>query len=129
MATGRQLRDLFATLLCDCTPSDPLHLWMDFQDKICNNLQHRLQIQNLRQNPTPEDTYDFGLFLIEEILQRSNKSLQNWPILPLPQQNWEHAIGNWLIAKQRKCRAAGIVCSRLYSTPQSRTAISLQQNY
>jgi superfamily II DNA or RNA helicase len=22
-------------------------------------------------------------------------------MLPLPQQNWEHAIGNWLIAQQR----------------------------
>ncbi len=75
MATGRQLRDLFATLLCDCTPSDPLQLWMDFRDKICDDLQHRLQTQNIRQNPTPEDIYDFGLFLIEEILQRSNKSL------------------------------------------------------
>jgi len=100
MATGRQLRDLFATLLCDCTPSDPLRLWMDFWDKICDDLQHRLQIQNIRQNPTPEDTYDFGLFLIEEILQRSNKSLLNWPMLPLPQQNWEHALGNQLIAEQ-----------------------------
>ena len=100
MATGRQLQDLFATLLCDCTPSDPLQLWMDFWDKICDDLQHRLQTQNICQNPTPEDIYDFGLFLIEEILQRSNKSLRNWPMLPLPQQNWEHAIGNRLIAEQ-----------------------------
>ena len=100
MATGRQLQDLFATLLRDCTPSDPLRLWMDFQDKICDDLQHRLQTQNICQNPTPEDIYDFGLFLIEEILQRSNKSLQNWPMLPLSQQNWKHAIGNRLIAEQ-----------------------------
>ena len=105
MATGRQLRDLFAILLCDCTPSDPLHLWMDFWDKICDDLRHRLQIQNIHQNPTPEDTYDFGLFLIEGILQRSNKSLRNRPMLPLPQQNWEHAIGNRLIAEQHNYNA------------------------
>ncbi len=101
MATGRQLRDLFATLLRDCTPSDPLRLWMDFRDKICDDLGYRLQTQNIRQNPSPEDIYDFGLYLIEEILQRSNKSLWNWPMLPLPQQNWEHVMGNWLIAEQR----------------------------
>src|SRR6266545_5854715 len=74
---------------------------MDFQDKICDDLRHRLQTQNICQNPTPEDVYDFGLYLIEEILQRSNKSLCNWPMLPLPQQNWEHAIGNRLISEQR----------------------------
>ena len=32
------IHDLFTTLLCDCTPSDPLHLWMDFWDKICDDL-------------------------------------------------------------------------------------------
>jgi hypothetical protein len=101
MATGRQLRDLFATLLRDCTPSDPLGLWMDFRDKICDDLRHRLESHRIRQNPTPEDVYDFGLYLIEEILQRSNKSLRNWPMLPLPQQNWDDAMGNRLIAEQR----------------------------
>jgi hypothetical protein len=74
---------------------------MDFRDKICDDLHHRLQTQNIRQNPTPEDVYDFGLYLIEEILQRSNKSLRNWPMLPLPQQDWENAMGNRLIAEQR----------------------------
>jgi hypothetical protein len=101
MATGKQLWDLFCTILRDCLPSDPLQLWMDFWDKICDNLQHRLQIQNLHQNPTPEDVYDFGLFLTEEILQKSTKSLCDWPMLPIPQQNWEDAIGNRLIAEQR----------------------------
>ena len=101
MATGRQLRDLFATILCDCSPSDPLHLWMDFRDKICDDLRHRLQTENIRQNPTPEDVYDFGLFLIEEILQKSNRSLCDWPMLPVPQQNWEDVMGNRLIAEQR----------------------------
>jgi hypothetical protein len=48
-----------------------------------------------------EDIYDFGLFLIEDILQKSNKSLRDWPMLPLPQQDWQHAIGNRLIAEQR----------------------------
>src|SRR4029077_3853350 len=99
---------------------------MDFRDKICNDLWHRLQTQNIRQNPTAEDVYDFGLFLMEEILQRSNKSLQNWPMLPLPQQNWEHAIGNRLIAEQRSYnREQQAQYSRSYSTPQSGTAISL----
>src|SRR6266542_2883806 len=78
---------------------------MDFQDKICDDLRHRLQTQNICQNPTPEDVYDFGLYLIEEILQRSNKSLCSWPMLPLPQQNCEHAIGNRLNAEQHNYNA------------------------
>ena len=28
MASGHQLRNLFVTILCDCTPSDPLALWL-----------------------------------------------------------------------------------------------------
>jgi len=30
MASGHQLRNLFVIILCDCVPSDPLALWMQF---------------------------------------------------------------------------------------------------
>ena len=43
MATGRQLRNLFVTILRDCTPSDPCTLWLQFHTEICNNLCYTLQ--------------------------------------------------------------------------------------
>ena len=42
MASGYQLCNLFVTLLRDCSPSDPLALWMEFRPNICDNLQHAL---------------------------------------------------------------------------------------
>ena len=46
MATGRQLWNLFATLLHDCGLSDPLSLWMDFHDKICDiDFRHKTSVR------------------------------------------------------------------------------------
>jgi hypothetical protein len=38
MASGYQLRNLFVTILHDCSPSDPLALWMKFRVNICDDL-------------------------------------------------------------------------------------------
>ena len=38
MASGCQLRDLFVTILCDCSPSDPLALWLEFRVHTFNML-------------------------------------------------------------------------------------------
>ena len=47
MASGCQLRNLFVIILRDCAPSDPLALWLQFQDKICDDLRYALQHGNL----------------------------------------------------------------------------------
>jgi len=47
MASGHQLCNLFVIILCDCSPSDPLALWMQFQEKICDDLRYALQHRNL----------------------------------------------------------------------------------
>jgi len=47
MASGHQLRNLFVIILRDCSPSDPLALWMQFRDKICNDLRYALEHHNL----------------------------------------------------------------------------------
>ncbi|KAJ7728603.1 PIF1-like helicase-domain-containing protein, partial [Mycena maculata] len=53
-----------------------------------------------RNNPTEEDTYDYGLFLLDKLLKESNRSLKDWPMMPQPQQDWDAEVINALIAEQ-----------------------------
>ena len=101
MASGHQLRNLFVTILRDCSPSDPLALWLEFRVHICDDLRHALHSKNIVQDPTEEQVFDYGLYLIDGILRGSNKSLHDWPTMPLPQNDWAAAVGNRLIAEQR----------------------------
>ncbi len=101
MATGRQLRDLFATILRECSPSNPAQLWIDSRHKICDDLRHRVQVTNVRNDPTEEEVYDYGLYLIEGIHLQRNKSLANCPGMPQPQHDWAADFGNRLIAEQQ----------------------------
>ncbi len=101
MATGRQLRSLFATILRECTPSDPAALWVQFRDKICDDLQHALHQGNIYQNPPEDIIYDYGLYLIDNLLRQANKSLADWPEMPQYQHDWHAALGNRLIRDQR----------------------------
>ena len=100
MASGHQLRNLFVIILRDCSPSDPLALWIQFREKICDDLRYVLQNRNLREDPTQEEVFDYGLYLIDHILQTSNQSLREWPMLPFPVENWAELIGNPLIREQ-----------------------------
>ena len=100
MASGHQLRNLFVTILGDCSPSDPLALWMEFRVNICDDLQHALHSRNIIHDPTQEQVFDYGLYLIDCILRGRNKRLQDWPSMPLFQHDWVAALGNRLIADQ-----------------------------
>jgi hypothetical protein len=101
MASGHQLRNLFVTILRDCSPSDPLALWLEFRVHICDDLRHALHSKNIVRDPTEEQVFDYGLYLIDHILRGSNKSLHDWPTMPLPQNDWAAAVGNRLVAEQR----------------------------
>ena len=51
-------------------------------------------------DPTDDQVFDYGLYLINRPLCNGNKSLQDWPAMPLPQHNWTEVVGNRLIAEQ-----------------------------
>jgi hypothetical protein len=103
MATGRQLRQLFVTILRDCAPSDPVQLWNMYWPHICDDLRYQLQHNNIRINPTDDDVQDYGLYLIDRLLLASGKSLsKDWPYMPQVTQNWEANLENRLIAEQRR---------------------------
>ena len=88
MQTGHQLRCLFAIILLHCHPIHPHTLWDFNKEKLCDNLLPRL-IALGHLNPTDEDVFDYGLHLIQVILIKAEKSLSDYPNMPLPQQEWE----------------------------------------
>ena len=97
--TGSQLRHLFTTLLLFCTPTQPNMLWINFRDKICDDLRHKLYELG-RTNTTQNDVYDFGLHLIDNILHDSGHALSDFPSMPQSVINWSNTIRNRLITQQ-----------------------------
>jgi hypothetical protein len=97
MASGHQLWGLFATILQECCPSDPAALWMLFWEKICDDLRHYLEVNNLYMDPSPDIVFDYGLYCIDELLQKSGKALADWPAMPQYTHDWQAIVGNRLI--------------------------------
>ena len=97
--SGSQLRHLFTTLLLFCTPAQPNLLWTRFRDKICDDLRFKLR-QLQRTAVTQDEIYDFGLYLIDNILQDSGHSLSDFPSMPHPHLNWSDSVNNRLISEQ-----------------------------
>ncbi|KAJ7648419.1 hypothetical protein B0H17DRAFT_959047 [Mycena rosella] len=50
--------------------------------------------------PTDDDVYDYGLFLLDKLLKESGRSLKDWPAMPLSQRDWDAEIVNPFIAEQ-----------------------------
>ena len=96
---GSQLCHLFATLLLFCAPAEPKKLWLQFQEKICDDLPHKLHELD-RTSVTENEVYDFGLHLIDNILRDSGHSLSDFPNMPHPTHNWSDTINNRLISQQ-----------------------------
>ena len=100
MQTGKQLRALFAVILRDCLPAQPAILWMQFRQHICDDLKYALSRINIP-DASEDQVYDYGLYLIDQLLAHSNKSLADYPLMPTSQMNWNLAMDNRLIAEQR----------------------------
>lgn len=100
MHTGSRLRYLFATILLFCSPSQPEILWEEFRQNVCDDLLHRLRTIGI-ENPTQEDAHDYGLYLLDQILQQSGQSLKgNFPSMPTSVGNWHGRTENQLILEQ-----------------------------
>ncbi len=105
MATGHQLRILFTTILIDCSPTHPRQLWDAHKHRLCDDVKRTLQRRHIRENPSDEDVWDYGLFLINILLSQFNKSLSIWPDMPQVQQEWAAAVQNPLIAREQDYNA------------------------
>ncbi|KAG0618503.1 hypothetical protein M758_4G069300 [Ceratodon purpureus] len=101
MRTGASLRNLFVVILSECNPSHPELLWQRFRPHLCDDLRHHLRQHYGLSELSEEEVYDFGLFLIDEILrEQSNKNLSLFPPMPIPTLNWSHHRGNRFINEQ-----------------------------
>lgn len=94
MQTGARLRHLFAIILTTCEPAQPLNLWNQFKDSICDNLPFRLRTLGI--SHTSADVHDYGLFLLDGILHETGHSVAEFG-LPSATQAWDGCTSNRLI--------------------------------
>lgn len=100
MQTGKQLRDLFATLLLFCSPAKPELFWNEFCGHICDNLGYWLRCSG-HQDLEDNEIFDYGLWLIERVLMKTQrKNLKDFPDMPIPEYNWDSVAENSLIGEQ-----------------------------
>ncbi len=99
MQTGSCLRSLFASILMFGCPNELGQLWYQFRTFVCDDLRRRFQRQGIG-NPSKDDIYDYGLFLLNQTLIQSGKTLADFPSMPQLQHNWGSLHENPLIAEQ-----------------------------
>ena len=97
MKSGKQLCLLFVTILKDCVPFFPEALWDQFKEYI--TLKYELQNKGF-ENPSDDQLWDYGLYLIDQDLHEDRKALNDLPPMPLPQLGWADLDGNRLLAEQ-----------------------------
>ena len=100
MQSGSQLRRLFATILAFCFPSNPRNLWNLFKHHICDDLECRLHITYRIRSPSDDQVHDYGLFLIDKILNNAGKSLDQFRDMPQVTGSWDDLVGNRFVAEQ-----------------------------
>jgi hypothetical protein len=91
MQTGSQLHSLFVTILIGASPTKPKHLWDCFCIHICDDYK---LLQKWIPDPSEEQVYDYGLYLMQDLLGAQGSSLEYFPPMPLSQIAWTHLLGN-----------------------------------
>jgi hypothetical protein len=105
MRTGYQLRRLFSVILTQCMPLNPNLLWNKFAMNICDDLANKLRTIFVIPNPTESQIQDYGLYLLNQLLQESGKTLADFPPMPQPTKNWSTITGNRLIWEHRQLQS------------------------
>lgn len=93
------MRLLFTTILLFCQPAKPEELWQAFRSDICDDLVYQLEMRGLS-NVTDDMAFDYGLYLLNQLLQESGKDLTSLPAMPLHQYDWDAVTENPLITEQ-----------------------------
>ena len=102
MSMGRQMRHLFVTILKDCAPANPTALWQSFALNICDDLKRHPIFLARDAEPPEEEILDYGLYLIDQLLRQSGKTLADWD-MPQVERDWGIILQNQnpLILEQR----------------------------
>ncbi|PIA53922.1 hypothetical protein AQUCO_00900472v1 [Aquilegia coerulea] len=115
--TGHQVRRLFCLILTECNPSRPEILWEKNALKICDDLPYQLKTKFGIQDPSDSDVCDYGLFLMNDYLLESGKTLSDFPNMPLPCKTWNEVVTNCLITEHQN-----FVYQGLYEKAQEKVA-------
>ncbi|KAL7142072.1 hypothetical protein ABFS83_08G098100 [Erythranthe nasuta] len=85
-ASGDYVRRLFVVLLVAHNMSRPEHVWESCWKEFAEDIAYRLQQRRTNSGPpVSDDTLrNYALIEIENILQSNNKSLSNFPPMPIP---------------------------------------------
>lgn len=75
-----KLRELFVVILLFCQPSEPLKLWNDFKEYLCEDIRHKIRQQNQDFSlPFNDNMFNKGLILIEnKLMELNNKTLNDF---------------------------------------------------
>lgn len=102
MRTGYQLRRLFTIIPTECFLLHPFALWKQFSAHICDDLAYRICTKFGILNLTDDHIEDYGLYLMNQLLHESGKSLVDFPPMPQPIGNWNAIVGNRLLFENQQ---------------------------
>ena len=91
MRTGASLPNLLVLILFECNPSHPELFWQQFRPHLCDDLRYRLR-QHYQLSEQPEEVYDFGLFLINEISREQSNKKNPLMSMQTPNQSSHYGI-------------------------------------
>ena len=76
MTSSHQLHNLFVTILYDCSLSDPLALWLEFWENICDDIHYIFHFQDIVNNPTQDQGFILSIrfFVLERRLCKTSQS-------------------------------------------------------
>lgn len=98
-SSGYFLQTLFGTALVHGHVSDPIALWEQFANDICDDLPHGLRSLTDVPNNLIDPHLDYGLYLLDEVLAGMGKSLHDYQFLHYS-HNWGNSSANPLLAEQ-----------------------------
>ncbi|KAJ1295317.1 hypothetical protein BS78_01G215000 [Paspalum vaginatum] len=99
-ASGIQLRQLFATILCHCEITDPNRLWELKWEALSKDIQ---QTDNSIHSLAPSHKRKCALMKIEKLLGQAGKSLKEYPGIELPDMAKLNDAENRLINGEMNC--------------------------
>ena len=108
MRTGAQLRSLFTVILTQCSPKRPEVLWNQFWMHVCDDLSYKIRTIYQISDPSDAQVKDYGLYILNQLLQESGKSLKDHPPMPLSNGSWSTIVGNRLILEHMQLQTDAI---------------------
>jgi len=83
-------------------PTSPHELWDKYKDKICDDLPWKIsQMYPNDPEPSPELTYDYGLYLLDQQLMQGGKTLSEIAQMPLSTlRDWGQLAPNFILHEQ-----------------------------